>query len=149
MDRRSDDDGIVVEVAADVLVEELLRGQAAVAVVDLVGIGVLEIEGLGRLAVEDAQSIVDLCQHLLAAGRGVLAFADKGAKLQRILAQLTVQDGQVLGRAGGVHRLGITQEGTTPYFLMRLTAISHWPPSGSGFPSRVKVSRSSSSCAAK
>ena len=105
MDGRSDDDGIVVEVAADVLVEELLRGQAAVAVVDLVGIGVLEIEGLGRLAVEDAQGIVDLCQHLLAAGRGVLAFTDKGAELQRILAQLAVQDGQVLGRAGGVHRL--------------------------------------------
>ena len=27
---------------------------------------------------------------------------------------------------------GMTQEGTTPYFLIRLMAISHWPPSGSG-----------------
>ena len=72
--------------------------------VNFVGIGVLKVEGLGRLTVEDAQGVVDLRQHLLAAGGGVLARADEGAQFQRILPHLAGQDRQILGRAGGVDR---------------------------------------------
>ena len=92
MDGRGDDDDVIIQIIAHIFLQEGVRGQVPVAVVVLILVGVLKVKAPGRLAVEDAQGVVDLRQHLLAAGARVLSLFCHGPQLQRILPQLAVQE---------------------------------------------------------
>ena len=102
MDGRGDDDDVIIQIIAHIFLQEGVRGQVPFAVIVLILVGILKVKAPGGLAVEDAQGVVDLRQHLLAAGGRVLSLFCHGPQFQRILPQLAVQDGQILGRAGGV-----------------------------------------------
>ena len=70
MDGRGDDDDVIIQIIAHIFLQEGVRGQVPVAVVVLILVGILKVKAPGGLAVEDAQGVVDLRQHLLAAATG-------------------------------------------------------------------------------
>ena len=92
-----DDGNVVIEVPADVFLEEFLWGDVGVAVVLVILLGpVLKVEVLDRFAKGVGQHPVNLIQHLLP-GRGQLRFAsavivDHSPQDDGVVAQLVVQD---------------------------------------------------------